>query len=468
MINSARPAGGAHLVDSLFFGDQFGTDELRAIFDDRGLLQSWLDAEAALARAQAAVGLIPAAAAVAISQAARAELLDWPAIKAGIDQTFHPIVPVVRELSRIASEITPEAGGYVHWGATTQDIMDTGVVLQVRAALLAMQPDVTAVEAALARLAGEHAETLMPGRTHGQHALPITFGFKVAVWLAEWRRHRQRLQQAQPRLLVGQLAGAAGTLAGFGAQARELQRRFCAELDLELPPIAWHTARDGFAELAFLLGLFTATLGKIGREVIALQKTEVAEVEEPWNAGKVGSSTMPHKRNPMICELLVALSKLTRQEVAVALDGMIGEHERDMGSWQAEWEWLPRLCLLSGAALRQGRRVLDGLVVSPERMRANLDLTHGLILSEAVMLALAQRIGRQEAHDAVYRVAMATHEGGPSFSAQLAADPAVAEHLSADEIASLLAPASYVGHAASFARELAGDSASPDRAEGLT
>jgi len=318
-------------------------------------------------------------------------------------------VPVVRELSRIASEITPEAGGYVHWGATTQDIMDTGVVLQVRAALLAMQPDVAAVEMALARLAGEHAETLMPGRTHGQHALPITFGFKVAVWLAEWRRHRQRLQQAQPRLLVGQLAGAAGTLAGFGAQARELQRRFCAELDLELPPIAWHTARDGFAELAFLLGLFTATLGKIGREVIALQKTEVAEVEEPWNAGKVGSSTMPHKRNPMICELLVALSKLTRQEVAVALDGMIGEHERDMGSWQAEWEWLPRLCLLSGAALRQGRRVLDGLVVSPERMRANLDRFGGLIHSQR-RAAGADR-GRRAARGGLPDRAAECHEG---------------------------------------------------------
>lgn len=445
---------GAYIADSLFFGDQFGTDEVRAIFDDRGLLQAWLDAEAALARAEASAGLVPASTAAAITRAAQAERLDWQSIRAGIAETFHPIVPLVRALALAADTVEPGAGGYVHWGATTQDIMDTGAVLQVRAALGALEPDLAGIEAALARLAAAHAETLMAGRTHGQHALPITFGFKVAVWLAEWHRHRTRLAQARSRVLVGQLAGAAGTLAGFGPHALEIQARFCAELELGVPPVAWHTARDGFAEVAFLLGLFTATLGKIAREVIALQKTEVAEVEEPWHEGKVGSSTMPHKRNPMLCELLDALARLVRQDVATALDGMIGEHERDMGAWQAEWEWLPRAFLLTGAALHHGRRVLEGLIVYPERMRTNVELTGGLIVSEAVMLHLAQFIGRQAAHDVVYRVAMAAHVGDGRFLDLLAHDPAVADHLPPDELAALLRPETYTGQAATFARRL--------------
>jgi 3-carboxy-cis,cis-muconate cycloisomerase len=466
----APGAGGGQAAGSVFFGDQFGTAELREAFSDRARLQAWLDAEGALARAEAQTGVVPAWAAQAISRAARAEALAWGAIKAGIDQTFHPIVPVVHELARAADALAPGAGGFVHWGATTQDIMDTGAVLQLRAALDAMEPDVAAIEAALAGLAERHADTLMPGRTHGQHALPITFGFKVAVWLAEWRRHRTRLAQARPRVLVGQLAGAAGTLAGFGPRGAEIQRAFCAELGLGTPPIAWHTARDGFAEVAFLLGLLTATLGKVAREVIALQKTEVAEVEEPWHEGRVGSSTMPHKRNPMICELVVALSRLVRQEAATALDGMVAEHERDMGAWQAEWEWLPRACLHTGAALRHGRGVLEGLIVYPERMRANLDQTGGLILSEAVMLRLAEHIGRQEAHDVVSRVAMATAAPGArgdadgarrSFAERLAADPVVAGRLTPAEIAALLAPEAYAGLAPTLARGVAAGAARP-------
>src|SRR5687768_9444119 len=256
------------VLDSAFFGDQFSTPELRETFSDRAVLQGWLDAEVALARAEVGVGMVPTDAADAIARAARADRLDWGAIKRGIDNTFHPIVPMVRELSRVAEAELEGAGRYVHWGTTTQDIMDTGAVLQVRDALAAIDGDIAAVEAAMARLATEYADTPMAGRTHGQHALPITFGFKVAVWLAEWRRHRERLAQIEPRILVGQLAGAAGTLAGFGPRAREVQVGFCRELGLGVPPIAWHTARDGFAELGFVLGLFAATLGKVAAEVI--------------------------------------------------------------------------------------------------------------------------------------------------------------------------------------------------------
>ncbi|TAK21830.1 MAG: adenylosuccinate lyase [Chloroflexota bacterium] len=447
--------GSSHITDSAFFADQFSTAEMRSVFDDSALLQSWLDAEAALARAEVEAGIVPIEAAEAIERAAKADRLDWAAIKRGIDETFHPIVPVVRELARVADEERPDAGHYVHWGATTQDIMDTGAVLQTRAGLDLVVREAEAIERVLARLAATHADTPMAGRTHGQHALPITFGFKVAVWLAEWRRHGARLADARPRVLVGQLGGAAGTLAGFGADARGIQARFCELLGLGAPPIAWHTARDGFAEVAFVLGLYSATLGKIAREVIALQKTEVAEIEEPWNEGKVGSSTMPHKRNPMICELIDGVSRLTRQEVATALGGMVGEHERDMGPWQAEWEWLPRLFLLTSSALAHGRRVLEGLVVYADRMAANLDMTGGLILSEAIMLRLAETIGRQHAHDVVYEVAMSVRVEGRDFRAALAAEPAVRDALSEAEVAALLDPRSYLGEAPWYARAVA-------------
>ncbi len=447
------PSG--HIVDSLFFGDQYSTAEMREIFSDRAMLQGWLDAEAALAEAEAAVGMVPPEAAAAIRRAARADRIDFDAVRAGIDRTFHPIVPMVRELSRGADDEFPGAGRFVHWGATTQDIMDTGAMLQVARAVEIVRVAAARIDTTLARLAASHADTPMAGRTHGQHALPITFGFKVAIWLAEWRRHEERLTASLPRVLVGQLAGAVGTLAGFGPRAREVHRRYCAVLGLGRPPIAWHTARDGLAEMAFCLGLYGATCGKIAREVILLQKTEVAEVEEPWNEGKVGSSTMPHKRNPMICELIDGLSRLTRGEVTTALNGMVGEHERDMGAWQAEWEWLPRLFHLTSAALHYTGRVLDGLVVYPDRMRRNLDLTGGSILSEAVMLRLAEHLGRQEAHEVVYEVAMHAHATGQRFADALAADPRVCAVLDGAAIAGLLDPAAYLGEAAWFARAVA-------------
>jgi adenylosuccinate lyase len=287
----------------------------------------------------------------------------------------------------------------------------------------------------------------MPGRTHGQHAAPITFGYKVAVWLAELDRHMERLAACTPRLLVGQLAGAVGTLASFGPQGLEIQRLMMADLGLGVPPICWHTARDGLAEFVGLLGMLCATLGKVALEVIHLQATEVAEVEEPFVWGKVGSSTMPHKRNPMICELIVALGRIVRQDAALALETMVQEHERDMGAWQAEWEYVPRACLLTASALAHSLRVARGLRVDAARMRANIDLSGGLALSEAVMLELGQYIGRQEAHDVVYRVSMAVAESGGSFLRALHDDPMVNAHLSAEQIAVLLQPERYLGAA---------------------
>ena len=306
----------AHIFDFGLFGDQFSTAELRQIFDEGAMLQNWLDVEAALAEAEAAVGLIPASAAREILAKAKLELLDLDAVKRGLAETVHPLVPLIRELARVAGP----AGEYVHWGPTTQDILDTGMSLQLKATYRVVRRDLVALIACLADRAGQHRDSVMAGRTHGQHALPITFGFKVAVWLAECLRHLERLDQSVPRVLVGQLAGAVGTLAGFGPRAREVQRLALERLGLAVPAVAWHTARDGVAEFVALAGLVGATLGKMAGEVAALQRTEVAEVEEPFAHGKVGSSTMPHKRNPAHCERVVAISKLLRAPVAPAID----------------------------------------------------------------------------------------------------------------------------------------------------
>lgn len=434
---------GVHLIDSALFSDQFSTEAMRRVFADEAMFRSWMRVEAALARAEAAVDLIPREAAHTISACASA--IDWEpaALAAGIAATFHPLVPAIRLLS----DRCGEAGAYVHWGATTQDIMDTGLVLQLRDALELLRADAVAVRAAWQELAMRYRDTPMPGRTHGQHAPPITFGYKVAVWLAELDRHLERLAACAPRLLVGQLAGASGTLASFGPRGLEVQRLMMEDLELGVPPICWHTARDALAELVVLLGLLCATLAKVALEVIHLQAPEMAEVEEPFTWGKVGSSTMPHKRNPMICELIVALGRIVRQDAALALDTMVQEHERDMAAWQAEWEYVPRACLLTSSALAHSLRVARGLHVDAARMRANIDLTGGMALSEVVMLELGTFIGRQEAHEVVYRISMQTIEQGGSFRQALFDDPTVRAHLSPEQIETLLQPERYLGAA---------------------
>ena len=299
----------SNAIDSIIFRDMYGTDELRAVFSDENLIQCWLDYEAALARAEAAVGLVPAAAAAEITRQARIENIDLAALRQGIYDTTHELVPLIWQLASICEG---DAGGYVHWGATTQDVTDTGLVLQVKAAYAIVLRDLSDLAGALAELARRERDTILPGRTHGQHALPITFGFKVAIWLAEVRRHIERLEQAAPRVLLGQFAGAAGTLASVGNQGLEIQRLLLAELGLGVPEICWHPARDGFAEYVSLLAMIAMTMSKIAHEVILLQKSEVAELEEPYVRGKVGSSTMPHKRNPMICEGIIAEARMVR------------------------------------------------------------------------------------------------------------------------------------------------------------
>jgi 3-carboxy-cis,cis-muconate cycloisomerase len=437
----------SHILDSRFLKDLYGTPEMRAVFDDMHLLQQWLDTEVALAQAEAELGIIPLAASVEITRRAVAEQLDLPRLKQLIDQTVHPIVPVIRVLEQACDG---DAGEYIHWGATTQDIMDTAMILQAKEALVIMEKRLAGLARLLADGARKYRDVPMAGRTHGQQALPITFGYKLAVWLAEVNRHRERLVQLKPRLLVGEFGGAVGTLASVAEHGLEIQKGMMRRLGLGIPVISWHTSRDNLAEFASLLGLVAATMGKIAHEVISLQRTEIAEVEEPFNEGKVGSSTMPHKRNPMLCEAIQALTRLVLHNVPAAMDAMIQEHERDWVGDHIEWAYLPEICIMTDGALHLTARVIDGLVVHPERMRNNLDQTDGLMLSEAVMLALAQKIGRQSAHDIVYACAMRAVEQKLPFLQTLSEHATVSSHLSRQDIERLLDPIHYTGLAGQF------------------
>jgi adenylosuccinate lyase len=328
--------------------------------------------------------------------------------------------------------------------------MDTGMVLQIKDAHAIFRRDLVALIRALSELAARHRDTVMPGRTHGQQALPITFGFKAAVWTAEALRHVARLDQVGPRVLVGELAGAVGTLAGFGPRGVELQQRVMARLGLGVPPIAWHVARDSMSEFIALLALIGGTLARIAWEVIELQHSEVAELEEPFSHGKVGSSTMPHKRNPTYAERVVALGRLLRGLAGTALETMVMVHERDASAGRAEWALVPEACCLAAAAEHWTLHIVRGLRVNPQRMRENLDRLGGLLLSEAVMLRLGEGLGRNAAHDVVYEAAMAAFEGRGRFRALLLKDARVAAHLSAAELDRLLDPAGYTGLAGVF------------------
>lgn len=438
----------SHLLDSRIYQDMFGTAEMREIFADRALVQAWLDVEVALARAEAATGVIPQWAADEIARRAHAaDSIDLQALKHDTEVVGYPILPVVRML---AAQCAGGAGEFIHWGATTQDIMDTGTVLQLRRAHELLVGDLAALVDAAARLAVQYRDTPMAGRTHGQQALPITFGFKVAVWIAELSRHQERLQAIAPRVLVGQLGGAAGTLASLGPAGLAVRERMMAELGLGIPPIAWHVARDSLAEFVCLLALMCATIAKIGQEIALLQQTEVAEVEEGYVEGRGGSSAMPQKRNPITCEALVAIGSIVAQSAALMCAAMRHDHERATGPWHTEWEVIPEACVLTGGALHHATALLRGLVVRPQQMARNLHLTQGLIVSEAVMMALASAVGRQRAHDIVYRAAMAAVESGSPLEDTLLGDPDVTPHLSPSRLRALLDPSAYIGLSGEF------------------
>jgi 3-carboxy-cis,cis-muconate cycloisomerase len=440
----------ASVIESSLFKDIFGTDEMRKIWDDLNTVQKWLDVEAALARAQAKLGIIPAAYANEISKKARVELIDMDELKRGIDKTTHPLMPLVRVFRTVCAG---DAGEFIHWGATTQDIMDTGLVLQIKESLELVEPCLSAVNKTLKHMASEHKDTVMAGRTHGQHALPITFGYKVAVWQKEIARHLTRLEQVKKRVLIGQFGGAVGTLASMGSGGLEVQELMFRELGLEVPDIAWHASRDSLAELVCVLGMISATLGKIANEVVTLQKTEYGELEEPFEMGMVGSSTMPHKRNPMTSESVVAISKMVRYNVPLAIEAMVGEFERDMRTWQTEWKFVGESFILLSGAIRSINRVLQRLYVNVGQMRSNVYMTKGLILSEAIMLKLGEKIGRQKAHDLVYKICMKAYEEDMPLQDALMQEPSILGELTPQEIEVIMDPVSYTGLSSYFAEK---------------
>ena len=431
------------MFDSDIFRDAFGAPAMRAVFSDAALVARYVEVEVALAAAEARAGVIPPDAADAIRRLARPQTIDMGKLKDETDLVGYPIVGIVHQLARQCGE----AGRYVHWGATTQDIMDTATVLQVREALGLVDADLAALEATLAALAATHRDTVMAGRTHLQHALPTTFGHKAAVWLSAISRHRERLAQMRPRVLVGQFAGAAGTLASLGDKGLAVHDALMAELDLERPPMPWHAARDGFAEAVSLLGLITGTLAKVATDVMLLMQTEVGEVFEPFVQGRGASSTMPQKRNPISCEMILATAKVVRQQAGLMLDAMAADHERATGPWHLEWVAIPQAFIAASGALRHARFMLDGLIVEPARMRSNLDLTGGLIVAEAVMMALARHTGRQTAHDLVYGACRAALDGGSTLLDELRKQEQVTRHLSPSRLAELTDPVNYLGSA---------------------
>lgn len=434
-------------ADGAVLGALYGTDPMRAAMGEHAFLQRMLDVEAALARAQARLGLIPAEAATTITAAANATRLDLPAMAAATRNTGYPVVALVKQLTALAG---PDAGRWTHWGATTQDIMDTALVLQMRDGLALIEADLRATCAGLAALARTHRDTVMAGRTHLQHALPVTFGTKAAVWLAPLLNSLERLAEMRPRLLRLSFGGAAGTLASLGGKGLDVSRELAKELDLADAEIPWHVARDGLNEAACWLGILCGNLSKIATDVMLLMQTEVAEVSEPHVRGRGGSSTMPQKRNPIACEYVLAQARGVHALVPQMLAAMAQDLERGTGPWQAEMLALPQAMLLTHGAVCQARFIAEGLVVDPARMRRNLDATGGLIVSEAVMMGLAPLLGRGEAHHVVNDACDLAIAEGLSLADALLRDGRLAGRLDREAIARMTDPSAYLGSAQAF------------------
>jgi 3-carboxy-cis,cis-muconate cycloisomerase len=425
----------------------FRTEAVREIFSDAGRLQGMLDFEAALARACARAGVIPDAVVADIESQCRAELFDIDTLARGAELSGNTAIPMVKALTARVHDRNSEAARYVHWGATSQDAMDTGLVLQLRGLFDVLDADLAALSESLARLARRHKRTPVAGRTWLQQAAPITFGLKVAGWLAAVERHRSRLREVRARALALQFGGAAGTLASLGTGGLDVAVLLAKDLRLSLPELPWHAHRDRVAEVATTLGLLCGSLGKIARDISLSMQTEVGEAFEAGGAGRGGSSTLPHKRNPVSAAVVLSAAARIPALVSVMLSAMVQEHERGLGNWHAEWETLPEVGLLCAGALAHVLRMIDGLEVEAGRMRENLDLTQGMVLAEAASLALAPSVGRQVAHQIVEDACRASAEQHKHLRDVLAKDPRVMEHLSAADLGRLFDPEKYLGMA---------------------
>jgi 3-carboxy-cis,cis-muconate cycloisomerase len=436
-----------HPADSPIFGTLYGTDEVRALFSDNSHLQFMLDVEAALARAESKLGLFPAHVADTIGRAARVENLRFDYIADSTRRVGYPVVALVKELGRIAGD---EAARYIHLGATTQDILDTALVLQLQRAFAIVRRDLLSLARALADRAARFRDTPIAARTHLQHAVPTTFGLKCAVWAAPMVTDLERLDQASPRILVVQFGGAAGTLASLGANGPAVVEALARELGLGVPDLPWHTQRDGFAETAALLALICGSLSKFALDITLLMQTEVAEVFEPHDEGRGGSSTMPQKRNPIASEYILAATRAVHALLPLMFGSMIADHERATGPWQSESLALPQCVALTAGALAHARSIAEGMTVDTERMRRNLGLTGGLIMAEAVATALVAPLGRAAAEAAVARACDRAITERVPLAAVLRVDTELRPHLTDAAIDRLTDPPLYLGSAGAF------------------
>ena len=428
---------------SALVGPLFAKPQVLAIFSDERRLQAMLDAEAALARAQARLGIIPADAADTIAAHCTYRHFDLAALGAATAAAGNPAIPLVKELTALCGE----AGRYVHWGATSQDIIDTGLVLQLRDLFALLQDEQAKLIAALTDLAERHRDTVMPGRTFMQHALPTTFGYRAATWLDALLRQARRNDCLAQRVCCAQFGGAVGTLASLGTDAPQVQQEFARELSLRVPDLPWHATRDRVAETGTVLGLLAGTLAKMARDISLLMQSEIGELAEPSGPGRGGSSTMPQKRNPVGCAAILAQCEQVHALVPVVLSAMAADHERGTGSWHAEWLALPQIATLSASALITMRELIEGLHVDAERMQANLDMHGGVIMAEAIMMALAPHIGRLNAHHKVADACRRAIDTATPLLEVLTHDREIIDKIPAAQLAIICQPGSYVGAA---------------------
>lgn len=428
----------------------FSSDSMRAVFSAENCVQRMLDVEAALARALASEALIPESAVDPWIRCCDVSLIDLPALAQASRNAGNLAIPLVRQLTDRVAAVDADAARHVHRGATSQDIIDTGLVLQLREAIQRITIDLAELADALAALAHRHRDTPMIGRTWMQHALPVSFGLKAAGWLDAVLRHEERLAEMSGRLCVLQFGGAAGTLASLGDRGLSVAQALARELDLPMPALPWHAHRDRVAEFATVLGLLTGTLGKIARDIALMNQTEVAELSEPVAVGRGGSSTLPHKRNPVGCAAVLAAATRMPALVSTMLAGMTNEHERALGGWQAEWDTLPEIASLSSGALNQLRDVVEGLGVDTARMRSNIDVTNGLVMAEPVVQALAETMGRALAHDIVEAACHDALSQGQSLLQVLQTNEKVSAAMAPDRLVSLFDPLGYTGECGAF------------------
>lgn len=437
----------SNVIDSILYRDDFSTEVMRNIFSDENRLQKWMDTEVALAKVQADLNIIPREAYLEIEKKGDFSLIDANEFRQELVKMGHPLMPLLKLYKKICDN---NAGQYVHWGATTQDILDTGMILQIKEAYTEILNKLETLNLVLCQQAKEHKTLIMMGRTNGQQALPITLGFKFAVWASEIQRSIERLKNCKERLLVGQFSGAVGTLASLGDDGLIVQKKLLDELGLNTPDITWNTSRDNLAEFASILAIATSTIGKIGNEVYSLQKTEIRELEEYFDANKVGSSTMPHKRNPFVSMQLETLAKVARSTVSLAYETLPNEHERDARTLSSEWDYISRMCCVTDCALEKGIHLVKNVIVYRENIAKNIDKLKGLVFSEAIMMKLGKIFGRQEAHDILHELSMEAMEKDIPMKDMLLSNESISKNISEEEIDFVLNPENYIGFAVSF------------------